>query len=251
MLDVDARRALEGRRRAREGRRRANEGAEAKRRRAMDDLESRERAAAGREGGAAADAARGRLREELARARRRREPEGARERGGDDHADGDDGRDGGAATTTAERLHRALKVVWRRDGDGDADAYSAKALRGIFEAFGIVEDVVVREGKKKKGSALVVFENVEACERAARASCGRVSNPLVTTRAATPRAGDDAPSGATASVDDAARTETTQRDAAPVGAANLDFESAVLERLKRAQERARLVAEAEAEDDAT
>ena len=51
---------------------------------------------------------------------------------------------------------------WRRDGDADDDAYSAKELREIFETFGRIEDVVIREGKKKKGSALVVFADGDA-----------------------------------------------------------------------------------------
>ena len=45
---------------------------------------------------------------------------------------------------------------------------------------------MIREGKKKKGSALVVFADGDACATASGATCGRSSNPLVVARAAIP-----------------------------------------------------------------
>jgi DnaJ family protein C protein 17 len=142
--------------------------------------------------------------------------------------------------------------VWRRDGDADDDAYSAKELRRIFESFGGVEDVVIRDGKKKKGSAIVVFVDGDACAIAAEATCGRSSNPLVTARAAIPPkvvATNEVKSRADVASECASAIPEKRLSASKTpSVANLDFESAVLERLKRAQERARLVAEAEADE---
>ena len=57
--------------------------------------------------------------------------------------------------------------------------YSGPDLRAAFAAHGSVEDVVVREGKKKKGSALVVMATPEAAAAAACAACGSLANPLL------------------------------------------------------------------------
>tara|TARA_B110000008_G_scaffold261067_1_gene282168 strand:+ start:14122 stop:14853 length:732 start_codon:yes stop_codon:yes gene_type:complete len=235
--------------RAKAARARAHAAHGAKRKRDLEDLEARERKAASAGEVGAERAARERLRGELERLRRRRE-EATR---GGKARDGDGVGTAATTSTVPEHLYRALKVVWRRDGDADDDAYSAKELREIFETFGRIEDVVIREGKKKKGSALVVFADGDACATASGATCGRSSNPLVVARAAIPpkvdagepaKRRDDAASGG---VSPAPASETTAARAPSV--ANLDFESVVLERLKRAQERARLVAEAEAEGD--
>lgn len=52
-------------------------------------------------------------------------------------------------------------------------------LRQIFAAHGPVEDVVLREGKKRKGSALVVMRDAAGAARAADAANGTLANPLL------------------------------------------------------------------------
>ena len=120
--------------------------------------------------------------------------------------------------------------------------------------------MVVREGKKKKGSALVVFGDEETCVQASRVTCGRPDNALIISRAAVPPEGrasanvatDARPSVASDEEANAPKVNAEDASAAPKAtphAANADFESVVLERLKRAQERARLLAEAEKDDE--
>lgn len=57
--------------------------------------------------------------------------------------------------------------------------YSVESLRAAFSAHGLVEDVVLREGKKKKGSALVVMASQEGAAAAANSACGDLANPLL------------------------------------------------------------------------
>ena len=138
--------------------------------------------------------------------------------------------------------------------------YPVAKLRELFSRRGdVVEDVVIREGKKKKGSALVVFADVAAAARAAAAANGDPANPLVTLRAAVPKAGEEFPArGAAggASFPGGAPRETLARSSpAPDTLAgsggnvsNRDYESVVLDRMRRAQEKAKLIAAMEAED---
>ncbi|CAH1423426.1 unnamed protein product [Lactuca virosa] len=85
---------------------------------------------------------------------------------------------------------KMLKVSWEKGGL----EYNEERLRGVFETFGEVEDVVIRSSKKK-GSALVVMASKEAAvsfsqrktlmEKRVAASgsvCGDVSNPLLVIR---------------------------------------------------------------------
>lgn len=67
------------------------------------------------------------------------------------------------ASDLADALPRSLKVSWTLD----AAAYTAATLRQIFSNFGSVEEVVMREGKKKKGSAIVVMKTQEGAQKAA------------------------------------------------------------------------------------
>ena len=68
-------------------------------------------------------------------------------------------------STTAqplEEMQRTLKVSWdRRDG-----GYTAAQLREVFEAYGPVVDIVMRDSKKKpdKGSALVIMAATQVCQ---------------------------------------------------------------------------------------
>lgn len=242
LSDADARQALDDVLRATAVRRAAHAARDAKRKRAVEDLEARERAAAGSSGALSDEQkARERLRVELARLRKQREGSRRYTPGGDDI------EGASASVEVPEHLYRSLKAVWRRDHEAGASEYSAKRLREIFESFGVVEDVVLREGKKKKGSALVVFAAVDACVAASNATSGDLSNPLVVTRAAIPSKSSQ---GAATTAPKKADTAPAEQPmpSAPTSVANKDFESIVLERMKRAQERARLVAEAEADD---
>ena len=242
LSDAEARRALDDVLRARAARKAAHALSDAKRKRAVEDLEARERAAAGGEIIGEERAARDRLRAELERLRKQYD---GKHRKIPTDEDGDEGAS--TEVEVPEHLYRTLKVVWRKDHDGDASGYSAARLKEIFAAFGAIEDVVIREGKKKKGSALVVFRDADSCVKASTSSCGEISNPLIVTRAAIPNAKAQAAQAEKSQEKEPTKT-ATGTDGAKPHVANLDFESAVLERLKRAQERARLVAEAEAED---
>ncbi|KAL6496564.1 hypothetical protein OROGR_029822 [Orobanche gracilis] len=67
---------------------------------------------------------------------------------------------------------KTLIVSW---GKGGLE-YSEKRLRGLFETFGEVNDVMIR---KKKGSAFVIMATKEAAVAATGTVCGDVSNPLL------------------------------------------------------------------------
>ncbi|KAI3750017.1 hypothetical protein L2E82_20641 [Cichorium intybus] len=69
---------------------------------------------------------------------------------------------------------KMLKVSWEKGGLD----YSAERLRGLFETFGEVKDVVIRSSKKK-GSALIVMASKEAAIAATGTVCGDLSNPLL------------------------------------------------------------------------
>ena len=75
----------------------------------------------------------------------------------------------------ADALPRTLKVSWTRPGI----EYTSADLRRIFSVHGEVEDIVLREAKKRKGSALVVMATKEAAEKAAQNVHGELSNPLL------------------------------------------------------------------------
>ncbi|XP_020586574.1 dnaJ homolog subfamily C member 17 [Phalaenopsis equestris] len=71
---------------------------------------------------------------------------------------------------------RTLKVSW----EPSAGDYGAAKLRGIFESFGIVEDVVIRSNNsKKKASAFIVMASREAVVRAVQSMSGEIRNPLL------------------------------------------------------------------------
>jgi len=288
LLDPEARAALENLAKARAASRARAEQQEAKRRKLREDLEARERAA--ERGKNEEEEAKERLKAELARLRR---DFATRKRAYDRET---------AATTTPEEpvreafspadvsravpehLYRTLKVAWRRD----ASNYPAKRLRDVYAQFGTVEDVVIREGKKKKGSALVVFTDRATAARAASAPAGDAANPLLAVRAAVPPPGWTTPERGAGGEDRDVGKETagaatgaptrlppgsgifpggvsaggglfpggsaSASRSAPGGVvagsggnvANRDYESVVLDRMRRAQEKARLIAEMEA-----
>ena len=306
LLDPEARKALENLAKVKAARRDRDDAQDAKRRKMREELARRERAA--ERGKTEEEEAKEKLQAELARLRRdfaTRKKAYDRESSvaGPTQDAGDGANANGATHAVPEHLYRALKVVWRKDAGGGVE-YPVAKLRSIFSAFGDVEDVVIRDGKKKKGSALVVFSAREGAKRAASAACGDPSNPLLAVRAAIPPAGEDV------DVDAAATAKTTAAAAAekprpppapppsfsggggvafnasagvaggalfpgggakkasfgggapaPFGSfdavagshgqtANKDYESVVLDKLRRAQEKARIIAEMRAADDA-
>lgn len=81
----------------------------------------------------------------------------------------------GVSADVAEALTRTLKVSWTRPGI----EYTSTDLRRIFSVHGEVEDVVLREGKKRKGSALVVMATKEGASKAGESVHGELSNPLL------------------------------------------------------------------------
>ncbi len=74
---------------------------------------------------------------------------------------------------------RTLKVAW----DPTLGAYSSDQIRDAVAAHGPVEDVIIKEQKKRnKGSAFVVMASEEAAQAVAGAVCGDLGNPLLVVR---------------------------------------------------------------------
>ena len=230
LLDPEARAALENLAKARQATRQRHESQDAKRRKMREDLERRERAA--ERGRNEEEEAKDRLQQELARLRKtfatRRKGYDAEASTGTGRSDANGRRDGArkgedekaSAVDVPEHMYRTLKVVWRKD----ISDYAASGLREMFGAFGTVEDVVIRDGKRRKGSALVVFATKEQAERAAGAQCGDAANPLLTVRAATePRGPAFFPSSG---MDTRPQTATKRPTPAPEPAAKLKPASA-------------------------
>ncbi|XBH58591.1 hypothetical protein VPH35_080000 [Triticum aestivum] len=143
--------------------------ARAKRRKAVSDLEERERAFAAR-GGLAVHAA------ELAKREEKRMAADI-QRTLDEHFAPNKSCISGVASTSAHgdkkggtpengpktENDKILKVSW----EGGADYYTAAKLDEIFKQFGTVEDIVIMFSKSKsKGSALVVMVSKEAARSA-------------------------------------------------------------------------------------
>jgi DnaJ family protein C protein 17 len=75
-----------------------------------------------------------------------------------------------------QELLRTLKVTW----DKHSSSYSVDELKQIMGKHGAVEDIVLVESRKKrKGSALVVMQSLEAAQAAAEAVNGNLRNPLL------------------------------------------------------------------------
>ena len=75
-----------------------------------------------------------------------------------------------------EELLRTLKVSW----DKQDSIYTTDELRQIMSKHGPVEDVVLRESKsRKKGSALIVMQDLQSARAASEAVNGSLSNPLL------------------------------------------------------------------------
>ncbi|KAJ7520161.1 hypothetical protein O6H91_20G070100 [Diphasiastrum complanatum] len=78
----------------------------------------------------------------------------------------------------ASDIDKTIKVSWNSfEGVG---GYSATRLREIFEEFGPVEDIVIKQGKnQKKGTALLVMGSKNAAVAATQTQCGDLPSPLL------------------------------------------------------------------------
>ncbi|KAG8099929.1 hypothetical protein GUJ93_ZPchr0013g35913 [Zizania palustris] len=133
-----------------------------KRRKAVSDLEERERAATA---GQAVDAAEAAKRED-----KRKAADVKREL--DEFFAAKQSSASGAASTSAHGApqdgvktdkSKILKVSW----EGGADYYTAAKLEEIFKQFGKVEDIVIKTRKSRsRGSALVVMASKETAQSA-------------------------------------------------------------------------------------
>ena len=82
-----------------------------------------------------------------------------------------------APPQVTEELLRTLKVSWDKQG---SNSYGVEQLRELFSKHGTVEDVMLRNAKKKtKGSALVIMQTLDGARAASEAVNGAATNPLL------------------------------------------------------------------------
>jgi DnaJ family protein C protein 17 len=79
---------------------------------------------------------------------------------------------------TAGERRRSLKASWTKSNQGKD--YTVAQLKRLFEQFGPVQDVVVKD-KPTKGTAIVVMKDPESLPKALSSVCGDLSNPLLVT----------------------------------------------------------------------
>ncbi|PWA93820.1 DnaJ domain-containing protein [Artemisia annua] len=125
-----------------------------------------------------------------------------------------------------EDMDKMLRASWENAGF----EYTAQSLREIFEAFGEVKDVVIRN-KKKKGSAVIVMATKEAAVAATRAVCGDFSNPLLVVLVQ-PETSTSFPTAR-----EPVKSEGPLVNEELVGARYQAFEDSVLQKLQKAAER--------------
>lgn len=162
LKDTSARKAFDALLSVRRHRTQLRSQVQSKRQKLASDLEERERKGERdefdprREEKAAA--ARLKVEIERIRAKMRASRDGGGERGQQDRSNGDGG--GGGVMGLGEK-EKVLKVSWEREG---GEQYGADSLRKLFEKFGEVEDVMIRErgGKKRKKIAFIVMKSRDA-----------------------------------------------------------------------------------------
>ncbi|GLT58471.1 hypothetical protein SLA2020_313610 [Shorea laevis] len=154
-----------------------HEQQDAKRRKMTSDLEERERAAFAPDPTTKAREEEERisrkLKEEIARIRAMHMNKGASADSGLKKDKGGMERNVGGGVGLADK-EKMLKVSWEKIGED----YTAEGLRELFSRFGKVEDVVIKNSKKR-GSALVVMGSKEAAVAATGSLSGSLSNPLL------------------------------------------------------------------------
>jgi len=135
---------------------------------------------------------------------------------------------------SASEMEKTLKASWTCL-EGGGSGYSAARLREIFEEFGQVEDIALRQSKsKKKSSALIVMSSKEAAIAATERQCGDLSNPLLVVPAM--------PLGTTP-------VNTEKAEMKLVGAGFRSYEDLTLRKMRQAAERARLEKQMREEDE--
>uniref|UniRef100_A0A034VVK0 DnaJ homolog subfamily C member 17 n=1 Tax=Bactrocera dorsalis TaxID=27457 RepID=A0A034VVK0_BACDO len=121
--------------------------------------------------------------------------------------------------------HR-IKIKWKSDKkDDDNGGYTPEILQNFLKKYGEVVALVM---SKKKGSALVEFKTLEAAELALSYEKGRLANPLHLEWVIPPI------------------TKAADRQMG----SSLDYEDLVMRKLRQAEERKRLIAQMQAEDEA-
>lgn len=131
-----------------------------KRRRVYEDLVRREQAA---EGIREEESAKAKLRAEIERMRRAAEASRASSRPKSKTEASQSNvavwLDGNSHELLDDLPARTVKVSWNR-GTTSVD-YDADQLRAIFSRYGTIADIIMKEGKKRKGSALITMVRQE------------------------------------------------------------------------------------------
>lgn len=159
LCDAEARAALDAVLEAAEAQQARDSARDAKRRRMAEELREREAMAKATAPVGAADAARRRLAAELERLRRRREEAAAAAQPANVRANSEASALEAVVGPGASK--RTALVRWERGGPEVAAHEVAHAIAGDRHA-SVVEDVIMRDGKANKRSALVVFKTEAA-----------------------------------------------------------------------------------------
>ncbi|KAL6270869.1 hypothetical protein ACE6H2_027780 [Prunus campanulata] len=196
---------------------------DSKRQKMVSDLEARERA------GFAPDAAAKdryeeesiarKLKEEIARIRAMHGNKGAATASVPKRESGGVGKESVGGAKLGLDKEKVLKVSWEKVGEG----YTAQRLRDLFSKFGDVEDVVIKDAKKR-GSALVVMTTKDAAVAATQTVMGDLSNPLLVLPLQ-PVAVTDAPP--------VQKSDEPDRLNNLIGASYQTFEDSVLQKLQK------------------
>uniref|UniRef100_W8CDG0 DnaJ homolog subfamily C member 17 n=1 Tax=Ceratitis capitata TaxID=7213 RepID=W8CDG0_CERCA len=121
--------------------------------------------------------------------------------------------------------HR-IKIKWKAEKkDADNGGYTNEMLQNFLKKYGELVALVM---SKKKGSALVEFKTLEAAELAIAYERGCLENPLQMEWVTAP---------------------TTKAVETPLSS-SLDYENLVMRKLRQAEERKKLIAQMQAEDEA-
>ncbi|XP_017469123.1 PREDICTED: dnaJ homolog subfamily C member 17 [Rhagoletis zephyria] len=130
-----------------------------------------------------------------------------------------------AATSFDSSAHR-IKIKWKAEKkDPNNGGYTQEKLQNFLKKYGELVALVM---SKKTGSALVEFQTLDAAEMALAYEKGLVENPLQLEWV----------------------TPTTTKAAEKPTSSSLDYEDLVMRKLRQAEERKKLIAQMQAEDEA-
>lgn len=192
LLDKSARAALDDYLSARKAREARLSQQDEKRRKMMADLVAREQRSTAER--TEEEMARVRLQEELERLKKRAQEERQKQQEVmASHVSSlhDPGPLPGSEEEVRQQLRRTLKVSWDTHGPS---AYTSEKLRKVFSEFGDVEDVILKESKKKsRRSALVVMATADGAREASTAVCGDLNHPLLVVPFARVLPGEEVP----------------------------------------------------------